>query len=657
MLGYFPDPYPDELFYSICARFSDRMPYRSNTSVTQELFGRIRNMRGVDLPGGLNHLVAALPIGHSCTVDEFIADHTLLPFYAPFLPQEHFRALIKTMVQDGASEGIGRRVVVHSSISPPQWLRRCPVCVIEDKERFGECYWHRLHQVPGVEMCLSHKVALEDTNIIGRGKSFRHEFIVAERAIPKPVPIDWSPWQEVLLRIARDVAWLLSQESFIPNLPALQQRYQLVLTQQGLRSGSHVYVRALHERIKSCYPSELLSALHCDVDEDNPNNWLVRLARPLKSARHPLHHLLLIQLLGYTIATFFDLSPEPASPFGTGPWPCLNKASGHYQLPEVKECHISPSTYKKGAVIGTFACRCGFTYLRRGPDHSPEDRFKRSRILAYGPIWEMRLRKWWSDPTLKNEEIARRLGVDSNTVLHHAVRLGLLAPSPERKSLLVYREVKELLENTQREPSVEPNIYREAWLLAQKEYPEAGRDWLKHKASKVYFWLYLHDREWLQANLPARLKHPKWVDWKQRDYQLAKEVRAAFLRLIGCAGPPRQITKNALAQEVGMGMLHKREMKEKNLTLTIQALDEVVETCEAFAVRRVWWVAKTYAQDQMCPSRRQLLRQAGVEQAVQRWPPVEHAVDGALHALHLLYLGKQADRSPFQAMFPGPRAE
>ena len=39
MIGFFPDPYPDELLYSVLARFQSRVQYPSRESLVRELFG------------------------------------------------------------------------------------------------------------------------------------------------------------------------------------------------------------------------------------------------------------------------------------------------------------------------------------------------------------------------------------------------------------------------------------------------------------------------------------------------------------------------------------------------------------------------------------------------------------------------------------------
>lgn len=102
MIGYFPEPYPDELFYSLCARFGDRMQYPSQFAVVRTLFSTTTVITTVvDLPQYLARFVDALPPGHPCkSTDRIIDDHTLLPFYAPFLPAERLKRIRDSMLRD-----------------------------------------------------------------------------------------------------------------------------------------------------------------------------------------------------------------------------------------------------------------------------------------------------------------------------------------------------------------------------------------------------------------------------------------------------------------------------------------------------------------------------------------------------------------------------
>lgn len=39
MIGHFPDPYPEEIFYSVCARMGQRMGLKTVTGVSEALYG------------------------------------------------------------------------------------------------------------------------------------------------------------------------------------------------------------------------------------------------------------------------------------------------------------------------------------------------------------------------------------------------------------------------------------------------------------------------------------------------------------------------------------------------------------------------------------------------------------------------------------------
>ena len=77
MLGFFTAPYPDELLYSSCARYSDLMQFPNNGTAAYRFFGKRAITVAINLPSGLTHLIAALPQGHQYTVDRLIKDHTI----------------------------------------------------------------------------------------------------------------------------------------------------------------------------------------------------------------------------------------------------------------------------------------------------------------------------------------------------------------------------------------------------------------------------------------------------------------------------------------------------------------------------------------------------------------------------------------------------
>ncbi len=148
MLEYFPDPYPDELLYSVWARFGDQVQYSNRGDITRELFGSKSDHALVDWSCSLGYLVGQLQAGHCYTIDTLISDHTLFPLYAPFLPRER-RDLLRNQMITGNGAGFQHRLgMMISHIPHHNWLRYCPECAKDDRDRLGETYWHRRARYP-----------------------------------------------------------------------------------------------------------------------------------------------------------------------------------------------------------------------------------------------------------------------------------------------------------------------------------------------------------------------------------------------------------------------------------------------------------------------------------------------------------------------------
>lgn len=655
MIGCFPDPYPDELLYSVCARFHDRVQYSNKKNIMRELFGDEAAIATVGLPSNLKTLVSALPSGSPYTVKRLFNHHTLYPFYAPFLDPKQARQLWSDMEGARGSSIYARSGVMASTVQSMEWLRFCPLCAQQDKEQFGEYYWHRLHQIPGVEVCPDHKVRILNSQTRIQNPQTRHEFVSAERGIQPPKSRSYqllNSHQAVLLKIAQDAAWLLKQQSLSPGLDVLLKRYRELLAQRDLATyNGRVRASELLSKFCECFSSKLLDQLQCQLDCESQHNWLFRLVRSPKGSQHPLRHLLLMQFLEYTVESFFRL-PKQFKPFGKGPWLCLNKASDHFRDPIITECEIVYSK-EHGKPIGMFSCSCGFIYTRTGPDESEADTLRITTIRAFGSVWEDALKMLWDDSSVSLRGIARQLGVDAATVKLHAAMLDL--EFPRRGKRLTNRMDRALACS----PTVKPKDsetslakYRQKWLMARQEYPEAGRTALKNQFQGVYVWLRRNDREWLEAHLPPRMKKtppPARIDWEDRDTELADAARQAALHLQNKSGKPTQITIAAIGRELGQLALIQRHLDK--LPATAQVLSELVETREAFALRRIYWAVESYNQEGICPQRWQLVRRAGLRPEIEALPRVQNAVDEAIESLEFIPLQPNRERSPQQLAF------
>jgi hypothetical protein len=642
MICAFRDLYPGELLYSGYARCALRLGYPNLKNVMGELFGSQHIIASIPFASHLDYFVAHQPYADRFTAESLIAEHTLLPFYTPFLPRERAEQL-KMDMRGANGPGIYMRIgLMASTVASPSHLRYCPECSREDEMRFGEKYWHRDHQVPGVSVCHLHKVWLEYSNVQIHDRKTRHQFIAADEALrllrsSRAIDIS-SRLCDTLLFIADGVAWLLQQRELSPGLEFLHDAYKRALIRRDLATyGGRVRMAELQETFAIYYPDDVLSYLHCHLNKQSLDNWLARLVRKPDGSQHPLQHLLLMFFLGIPIEAFFS-NPSDTHPFGTGPWPCLNAASDHYYQRQIEHCEIVYSQYVGGRPVGTFSCPCGFVYSRAGPDASLKDQLRFGKIKAFGHIWEMKLQALWKDESVSLRGIARLLGVDPLTIKRHASRLGLPFPRPRGKRTRL-EENQQLHPHAYQAPeAMVLQEYRTIWLSALQSNPGIGVTELRSKVPRIYTWLYRNDRIWLREHMPTSKEktttpHQR-INWEERDMQLAEEVIVAASRLKNFPDWPVHITLSVLGREIGQVAMLQQHLDK--LPRAAEALEGFIETREAFAVRRVRWTVIDCNQKNIYPKRWQLLRKAGVARLAEH-PQVKEAIDEAQHALEPRY--------------------
>lgn len=89
--------------------------------------------------------------------------HTVFPYAVAFMPTaEVHRLEKKLLVGCTAAQGSTASLVKSVTHGLPQF-RYCPSCAREELLEKGESYWHRVHCLPGVRMCLKHRSPLHGT--------------------------------------------------------------------------------------------------------------------------------------------------------------------------------------------------------------------------------------------------------------------------------------------------------------------------------------------------------------------------------------------------------------------------------------------------------------------------------------------------------------
>ncbi len=617
MIPHFPSPYPDELLYSLSARFDERMAFSNGYSSLMELFGTIKVKTVVDLPSRIDYLCSQFFPGSRYSSDYFINNHTLLPFYAPFLPQERLETIRDEMCGD-RKQGVHMRLGTHGSrVRLPAWLRYCPRCVCEDREKYGECYWHRVHQLPGVEVCATHLVWLENSSLPARGLK---EFVTAESSLEgvqlvRHRPINCSAATDsTLLAIAHDAGWLLQNPQGNSQLASLHQQYLTVLAEKGYGTYAWtVHTARLMESFQRTYPPALLERLQCEIEGRHKRNWLACLVQ-VRPTMYPIRHLLLMHFLGSSVQDFLEREFR-RNPFGEGPWLCLNPVCQYYRQPAVQHVALGVTRRTGRKPLGTFRCEhCGFTYSRVGPDEDETAKLRISQVRSYGPLWEETFKRLWQDSSLAKIEIARRMGCSRDTVMAQAKRL-MLDQGTDTEPVAAPVPYEDQTRRGAIPTTSNLDEYRRAWLAGRQQHPTSCLLELRELLPDIHRWLDRHDHQWLQSHLPPRKGGSwKWVDWSQRDTDLAQRVTSAAADLKNAPGRPIRVTRNSVTKALGLpeNFILRNLL---NLPLTAAALEGLVESVEAFAIRRIHHVASEARTEHTGLTWSQLQKRAGLSQA------------------------------------------
>ena len=170
MITYFPEIYPDELLYSQLARYFAHSGYMAYVCAAEDLFESRAVRPDIEFlnaytQDALERITSEMPMV------AVIMRHTMFSYYGRFLPIERrtqaFRALLN--MQSNYRDFL---YMPTRKDHRPRKLRYCPMCAEEDRQRYGETYWHRLHQMIRVNICGKHHCQLIETDVqITSGKS------------------------------------------------------------------------------------------------------------------------------------------------------------------------------------------------------------------------------------------------------------------------------------------------------------------------------------------------------------------------------------------------------------------------------------------------------------------------------------------------------
>lgn len=613
MITFFPVPYEDELLYSILGRYHIRSGNTSIKSTIQDVFGKTSITAVADLPSHLNRIIDNMPVGNQYNADMLVHKHTLYPFYSAFLPDEQAVKIKEYMIGDKGGSIYNKGGLMASTISLNQHFKFCPQCMKEDMEKCGELYWHRIYQIPGALICPDHKIPLYNSQIPIRGFN-KHEYRIASHDVCKVNGEALNYTDKVLeqsINIIGDIDLLLNRKFPKKPLEWFQEQYINRLKDLGYANiNGNVKQKELLTDFVDYYGDNLLVILQSHIDINSEYNWLAEMLRKRNKTSHPLRHILLMRFLNISVENLFYIKLE-YKPFGSGPWPCLNTTAKHHHTMTIRDIQTKYGNDSKSP-IGIFTCSCGFSYMRTGFDTGKEDKYKITKIIAFGSVWETELREL-VEKKLSLRETARLLKVDPATVKRYVKKLRLKTYWQVRSQVTDKKADDPINENDMLE------VYRQIWFDLMKQYPQMSKTELRRINGALYSWLYRNDRGWLNENSP-RLRSTANInsraDWQQRDEEILVKVKVAITEMLDMNNKPKRITISAVGSKINTRPLLEKHLDK--LPNTKSYLKEHTESVKDYQYKRINWTIQELVKAGLELQLWRIFRMAGIREEYKK---------------------------------------
>lgn len=297
-LHFFPSRLPDETLHSRLSRLHTLSGNLDDRHTLQEAFGSHTLVATSHLPSHLNALASRLPDNTYCHPYDIIEQATLFPYFSPFLQPAQAERCHVAMCSENAGDvkiGIG---LVASRIGGSNAFRYCRQCSIQDELQHGVAYWHRVHQLPGVWLCVTHATPLIEVRTSWLC-SHRHNLFL-------PTPEQFTGYLSERSIEASHIAYisqctalsaeLLGSEQYPLEPSAVRSFYCDCATQRGwINSHGRISTEAVHKAsVEFCERWPIDQSFGFLKDE----RWIFRLLYKHRGSMHPLKHIAMLILLG-----------------------------------------------------------------------------------------------------------------------------------------------------------------------------------------------------------------------------------------------------------------------------------------------------------------------------------------------------------------------
>lgn len=296
---------PEETLFSWVSRLDAFWGLPSHSETCLILFGHFAQSSCHALPDHLARF-AKLTGEDRFSIDSLLIEATLLGFYRPFLSPTAFESAARDLWL-GWGKSLARRL---SRLSYHKWihhpLKACPDCIEEDLSQTGWCYWHQVHQWPGVWQCPKHGVPLHE---LAPCNADTHEFVLP---ISCPQHLQPLTLPDQMLGSARGLAHFITSVvhegcSIQPDA-LLAVYYQQVVSRGWMNAaGQMQWTNAAGSYIEYASQLRAVPELHFLPESiQSSGRILCQIFRDEGLTLHPLRHLLVMHWLWGDASAFWS---------------------------------------------------------------------------------------------------------------------------------------------------------------------------------------------------------------------------------------------------------------------------------------------------------------------------------------------------------------
>ena len=292
MINYFPKIYDHELFYSIYSRLKQDIGVQSNQPFKEIVFKRPNEYIEIFYVNEPSDTLRSF-MSKRYIIDDLYYNHTMFFYWSLFLNESDKKDALQKLISNDKS------FIEHIPPRPKYkyqkiFLKYCPLCAKENREKYHETYWNTLHQIPDINVCLIHGCKLKDSSV-NVNNSRIINFHTAENCINDDYSYDIGT---------------------IGEINTAKYLYQLIIRKQSLKNGITMFDVFYKKLIQKRYMNQLSWLQHKTVFLNDFNQYLsdnnIEEIRKIKamcaifsSKANPLRTVHILLFLGIQISDIF----------------------------------------------------------------------------------------------------------------------------------------------------------------------------------------------------------------------------------------------------------------------------------------------------------------------------------------------------------------